>query len=358
MSNFLKGIQKKLGNSNASIVSDGIVGDLSGFIDTGSFLLNAVISGSMFKGFPDNKVSMLAGPSGVGKSFILLTTIARFLQKYSKATVVFFESESAQRKEIMEGFGIDVTRVLFVPITTVQELRTQSLQVLEEYEKVPDKERMESKLLLCLDSLGNLSTAKEMEDASSGKEVQDMTRAKLIKSTFRVITLKLGVLGVPFLCTNHIYMSQGSMYPQAVTGGGAGPLYSASSIIMLSKRKEKEGTDFVGNIVHCKMEKSRHTKEGSTIDILINFTTGLSQYYGLLEMAVEFGIVKALGTRYEFPDGSKVFKKEVYRNPLKYFIPEFMELLDTRLQNKFLYGSVLSNTEELDILEEVEEELI
>lgn len=230
MSAFLKSIQKKIGNSNSSIVSDGIVGDLSGFIDTGSLLLNAAASGSMFKGFPDNKISMLAGPAGVGKSFILLTMIARFLQKYPKATTIFFESESAQRKEIMENFGIDCTRVLFVPITTVQELRTQSLQILEEYEKVPEKERLEAKLFLCLDSLGNLSTSKEMEDASSGKEVQDMTRAKLIKSTFRVITLKLGVLGVPFICTNHIYMSQGSMYPQAVTGGGC--LLEGNQIIM------------------------------------------------------------------------------------------------------------------------------
>jgi len=358
MSSFLKNVQKKLGNSNSSIVSDGIVGDFSGFIDSGSFLLNAVVSGSMYKGFPDNKISMLAGPAGVGKSFILLTMISRFLQKYSKATVVFFESESAQRKDVMESFGIDCTRVLFVPITTVQELRSQALQVLEEYEKIPEKERVEAKLFLCLDSLGNLSTAKEMEDASSGKEVQDMTRAKLIKSTFRVVTLKLGVLGVPFICTNHIYMSQGSMYSQAQTGGGTGPVYNSSSIVMLSKRKEKDGTDFIGNVVHCKMEKSRNTKEGSSIDILINFSTGLSQYYGLLDFAVEFGMVKALGTRYEFPSGEKVFKKEIYKNPMKYFVPELLELIDEKLQNKFLYGSVKNNLEDDEevLSEEAEEE--
>lgn len=485
MSAFLKSIQKKIGNSNSSIVSDGIVGDLSGFIDTGSLLLNAAASGSMFKGFPDNKISSLAGPAGVGKSFILLTMIARFLKKYPKATTVFFESESAQRKDIMEGFGIDVSRVLFVPITTVQELRSQALQVLEEYEKIPEKDRIEAKLFLCLDSLGNLSTIKEMEDASSGKEVQDMTRAKLIKSTFRVITLKLGVLGVPFICTNHIYMSQGSMYPQAQTGGGcllagsqiimgdgsfknieeikvgdevltetnkakviktwdetnlekpnpicyrvyfddetfvecsedhkfrkngiwtkitdlyngdelntifnfnktitkienighnfvydievedahhyvlsnsllshnSGPSYNSSTIVILSKRKEKDGTDFIGNLVHCKMEKSRFTKEGTTVDILINFSSGLSQYHGVLDFAVEFGMVKALGTRYEFPSGEKVFKKEIYKNPEKYFVPELLELIDEKLQNKFLYGSIKLNMADGDVSEEDE----
>lgn len=343
MSSFLKSLQKKIGNKNASIVSDGIVGDLSGFIDTGSFLLNAAVSGSMFKGFPDNKVAMLAGPAGVGKSFILLTMISRFLQKYPKGTVIFFESESAQRQDTMESFGIDTSRVLFVPITTVQELRGQCLQILEEYEKVPPKERIENKMFMCLDSLGNLSTSKEMSDSVEGKETQDMTRAKLIKSTFRVLTLKLGVLGVPFIVTNHIYMSQ-SLYPQAITGGGSGGQYLSSTICMLSKRKEKEGTDFVGNVVHCKMDKSRFTKEGSTIDILINFSTGLSLYHGILDEMVSAGLVKSTGTRFEFPGSdAKIFRKEVNRNPEKYFSQELMEKLDVVLAKKFLYGSVLSS---------------
>jgi RecA/RadA recombinase len=363
MSSFLKSLQKKIGNKNASIVSDGIVGDLSGFIDTGSFLLNVAVSGSMFKGFPDNKISSLAGPPGVGKSFILLTMISRFLQKYPKGTAVFFESESAQRQDTMEGFGIDTSRVLFVPVTTVQELRGQALQILEEYEKILPKERMENKMFLCLDSLGNLSTSKEMGDSVEGKETQDMTRAKLIKSAFRVLTLKLGVLGVPFVVTNHIYMSQG-LYPQAVVGGGTGSLYNSSTICMLSKRKEKEGTDFVGNVVHCKMDKSRFTKEGSTVDILINFSTGLSLYHGILDEMVSAGLVKSTGTRFEFPGSdTKVFRKEVNRNPEKYFSQELMEKLDVVLAKKFLYGSVLSSQgieleeEDVDIVEE-EDDLI
>ena len=228
-SSFLKSVQKKISNPNSSIVADGIVGDLSGFIDTGSLLLNAVVSGSMFKGIPDNKVSMFGGPEGVGKSFLLLTMISKFLKRYPLGSVVFFESESAQRKDVMIDFEIDVSRVLFVPVTTVQEIRNQALQVLEEYEKIPEKDRKEQRLFLCLDSLGNLSTSKEMEDSSSGKETQDMTRAKLIKSTFRVLTLKLGVLGVPFVVTNHTYLSQ-SLYPVTITGGGC--LIEGTKIIM------------------------------------------------------------------------------------------------------------------------------
>lgn len=134
----------------------------------------------------------------------------------------------------------------------------------------------------------------------------------------------------------------------------SGPMYSASSVVILSKRKEKDGTDFIGNVVHCKMEKSRHTKEGTTVDILINFSTGLSQYYGVLDFAVEFGIVKALGTRYEFPTGEKVFKKEIYKNPEKYFVPELLELIDEKIQNKFLYGSIKLNMNETDDSEEDE----
>ena len=355
---FLKNIQKKLGNPNASIVSEGIVGDLSGFIDTGSLLLNAVVSGSMYKGIPDNKVSLFCGPQGVGKSFLLLTMISQFLIKYPKATVIFFESESAQRKELMEQFGVDITRVLFVPITTVQELRTQALQSLEEYEKTFSvKERNENKLFLCLDSLGNLSTSKETEDSMAGKETQDMTRAKLIKSTFRVLTLKLGILGVPFVSTNHIYMSQ-SLFPTAISSGGSGALYNSSMVCFLSKSKEKEGTEFVGNIIHCKLDKSRFTKEGSKVDISINFSRGLDRYYGILDYLVKYNLVQSIGNKFLFPhlENTKVFRKAVVKDPEKYFTLELLKQLDVCLGKEFLYGTVLDNQQDNQLDEDSETE--
>lgn len=353
---FLKNLHKKLGNPNGSIVADGIVGDLSGFIDTGSLLLNAEVSGSMFKGLPDNKISMFCGPQGVGKSFILLTIISQFLSKYPKANVIFFESESAQRTELMEKFGVDTSRVYFAPITTVQELRTQALQTLEEYEKTfSAKERLENKLFLCLDSLGNLSTSKETEDSVAGKETQDMTRAKLIKSTFRVLTLKLGILGVPFICTNHIYMSQ-SLFPTAISAGGSGALYNASLICFLSKRKEKDGTAFVGNVIHCNLDKSRFTKEGSKIDIYINFSRGLDRYYGLLDYGVKYGMIQSIGNKFQFPGmETKAFRKEIMNHPETYFTDDFLNLLDPALAKEFLYGSVFDNQSEEDSEVDIEE---
>jgi len=476
MSSFLKSVIKRIDNKNATIADSGIYSDVTGFINTGTLLLNALFSGSMFKGIPDNKITMVAGPEGVGKSFMLLSIISSFLKEYPEGNAVIFESESAIQSKTLTDFNIDAERVLFVPVSTVQEFRSQSLQILDEYEKLPEAQRKKERMFICLDSLGNLSTSKEMEDSLAGKETMDMTRAKLIKSVFRTISIRLGLLKVPFFCTNHIYMSQ-SLFPSAIASGGclmvgeklrmfdgtlipieevkvgyqvatqagsgtvakvwtpetlddgfpqcyrlffideektlsvvncsekhkflldenwvpakdvqiedklttkdgtievfhkfdlgfnkvydievfpdsnyilenglichnSGTKYAASTIVFLSKKKEKEGTLHAGNIVHCKLDKSRFTKEGSQVDLLINFSKGLDPFWGVLDMMIEAGLVKQSGTRYEFPSGEKVFRKVVNANPETYFTPELLNKLDEFLGKKFLYGCVLDN---------------
>jgi RecA/RadA recombinase len=194
-------------------------------------------------------------------------------------------------------------------------------------------------MMFVLDSLGMLSTTKEMEDTAAGKETRDMTRSQIVKSAFRVLTLKLGQAGVPMIMTNHTYDVIGSMFPQKEMGGGSGLKYAASSIVYLSKRKEKEGTEVVGNIIHCKNYKSRLTKENAMIDVKLTYKKGLDRHYGLLELGEEAGIFKKVSTRYEMPDGTKVFGKTINDEPEKYFTKEVLDKIDEHTKRKFSYGT-------------------
>jgi RecA/RadA recombinase len=324
-------------NEYASVASDGIIaGDFDGFLDSGSYSLNALLSGSIYGGFPLGKVSALVGASRMGKSFFVLTTMKEFLTKDPKSIVILFESESALSKSMLENFGIDTKRVMVIPVETVERFRHQCLSLLIKYGEQPESERR--KMLIVLDSLGMLSTEKEMGDITEGKDTKDMTRAQIIKAAFRVLTLKLGKLGVPFLLTNHSYQTMG-MFAQTVQGGGSGPEYAASTIVFLSKKKDKVGTDVVGNIIHCRLGKGRLTKENSMIDTSINYETGLNRWHGLLELAVEAGIWKKSGTRIEIDTGDLVFAKAIMNDVDKYFTSDILSKIDSYCKQKFLYGN-------------------
>ena len=335
MTNFLKNVIKETGNEFGTIAADGLTtADVSGYVDTGSHIFNALVSGSIYRGIPQNKITAIAGESATGKTFFVLGVCKTFLEDNSDGNVIFFESESAITKDMIEDRGIDSSRMVILPVTTVQEFRYQSLAVLDAYEKDDEQKP----LLICLDSLGMLSTTKEIEDTEAGKETRDMTRAQIVKATFRVLTLKLGKLGVPLILTNHTYDVVGSMFPQKEMGGGSGLKYASSQNIYLSKKKEKDGTEVVGNIIHCKTYKSRLTKENQQVDVRLSYTKGLDRYYGLLELAIEAGIFQAVSTRIELPDGTKTFGKTINNDPEKYYTEEVMEKLDAFALKKFSYG--------------------
>ena len=336
MSDFLKDIIKETGNEYASLVSDGASGDVDSFIDTGSYIFNALLGGSIHRGLPSNKITAIAGESATGKTFFVLGMCKHFLDKNPDGGVIFFESESAITKEIIEERGIDSTRMVVMPVTTVQEFRHQALTVLEKYSQQDAKEK--KPLLLVLDSLGMLSTTKEIEDTQDGKETKDMTRAQIVKAAFRVLTLKLGKAKVPLIITNHTYDVIGSMFPQKEMGGGSGLKYAASSIVYLSKRKEKDGTEIIGNIIHCKNYKSRLTKENKVVDVRLTYSKGLDRYYGLLDLALKHNIFKQVSTRIELPDGTKTFGKTINNDPKKYFTKEILEQLDGVCSKEFKYG--------------------
>lgn len=363
---FLKTIIKISGNEYASIAEDGIAaGDIAGFIDTGAYSLNALLSGSIYGGMPSNKITALAGEPSTGKTFIAIGTIKAFLDANPEARVACFFTESDVSKKILEDRGVDTSRVGIFPVDTVESFRTQLMRTLVAYQEIKEKER--PPFLCVLDSLGMLSTIKEMTDIESGSEKKDMTRAALAKGAFRALTLKLGQVRVPLLITNHIYDVVGSYIPMKKMGGGSGPVYSASQIVFLTKKRAKEGNktdgDHIGSIITCILDKSRFTIERKKVEILLRFDTGLSRYYGLLDLAERFGIVEKKNSAtdarkkvWAFPNGTEApSEKEIYDHPKTYFTKDVLDLIDLKCQDEFLYGK--SNLTNIELSDETIEEV-
>ena len=337
MTNFFNNFVEDLKDEDTTLAADGkSASEFSGTIDTGSYLLNALLSGSIHGGIPNNKITAFAGESATGKTFFVMGIVKSFLEANPEAGCLYFESESAITKQMVIDRGIDPSRMVIIPVTTVQEFRTQAIKVLDKV--LAEKEQERRPMMMCLDSLGMLSTTKEVEDTDAGKETRDMSRSQILKATFRVLTLKLGKAKVPMVVTNHTYDVIGSMFPQKEMGGGSGLKYAASSIVYLSKRKEKDGTEIIGNIIHCKNYKSRLTKENKVVDVRLTYSKGLDRYYGLLDLALKHNIFKQVSTRIELPDGTKTFGKTINNDPTKYFTKEILEQLDGVCSKEFKYG--------------------
>jgi len=338
MSSFLNNVVSEIGNEYAGVVSDGIAaGDIASYIDSGSYIFNALLSGSIYGGLPSNKITALAGESSTGKTFFALSIVRHFLDTDPDAGVIYFESESAISREMIESRNIDSKRMVIVPVTTVQEFRTQSLKILEKYMEQKLDER--KPLMFVLDSLGMLSTTKEIEDSEAGKETRDMTRAQVVKAIFRVLTLKLGKANVPMIVTNHTYDVVGAYVPTKEMGGGSGLKYAASTIVFLSKSKEKDGTEVVGNIIKCEAKKSRLTKENSKVATRLYYDErGLDRYFGLLELGEKYGVFTRKGNRVVVGESS-VYPSVILADPEKYFTPEVMQALDECAQKEYGYGS-------------------
>jgi RecA/RadA recombinase len=336
--NFLKQIVKESGNKFASIVEDGIEGaDVAGFVDTGSYAFNALLSGSLYGGVADNKIIALAGESATGKTYFTLGIVAQFLKNNPEGMVLYFDSEQAVTSDMFEGRGVDAKRVAVFPVATIEEFKTQCVNIVDKILEMDESER--KPMMIVLDSLGMLSTEKEVNDSAEGKNVRDMTRSQGVKATFRVLTMKLGKARIPLVMTNHTYDVIGAYVPTKEMGGGSGLKYAASTIVYLSKKKDKNADgDVVGNIIHCKLYKSRLTKENQQVDVQLNYDTGLNRYYGLVEIAINHGIFKKVSTRIELPDGTTAFEKNINENPEKYFTDEVMKRLEEAVAKEFKYG--------------------
>ncbi len=351
MTDLFNSLLKETGNEYAGIADDGVeAGDVTGFIGTGSYSLNALLSGSVYGGLPANKVTALAGEPSTGKTFYAINIVRQFLRDNDNGFVFYFESESAISKQMLADRGVDTKRVAVVPVATIQEFRTQAVKILDKY--IEDKEKKDRPpMLFVLDSLGNLSTDKEMQDIADGKDTRDMTRAQLVRGAFRVLTLKLGKAKVPLIVTNHVYDVVGSYVPTKKMGGGSGLEYAASTILFLSKKKDKDKDNQVtGAIITANLKKARLTIENKKVETLLDYTDGLDPYYGLVDLAEKFGIIKKVSTRYELPNGTKVFESAILKEPEKYFTSDILDQIDSACKDEFLYGksNVMADAEEAE----------
>ena len=332
---FLKDIVKEIGDDFTKLASD--IDETESYVDTGSYVFNALVSGSIFGGVSGNKITAIAGESSTGKTFFSLAVVKNFLDSNPDGYCLYFDTEAAVNKPLLESRGIDLTRFVVVNVVTIEEFRNKALKAIDIYSKSPVEER--KPCMFVLDSFGMLSTSKEINDVLNDKEVRDMTKSQLIKGTFRMLTLKLGQANVPLIVTNHTYDVIGAYVPTKEMGGGSGLKYAASSIIYLSKKKEKDGTEVIGNLIKAKTHKSRISKENKDVTIRLYYDErGLDRYYGLLELGEIGGLWKNVAGRYEI-DGKKIYAKEILKTPEKYFTEEVMQKLDEIAHQEFSYGS-------------------
>ena len=332
---FIKDLIKDVGSEYASLAQD--IEEDESFVSTGSYIFNALVSGSIHGGISGNKITAIAGESSTGKTFFALAVVKHFLDTHPDAICVYYDTESAITKNLLSERSIDTSRVVVMNVVTIEEFRTKALQCVDKYQQLPDKDKVP--MMFVLDSLGMLSTEKEIGDALADKNVRDMTKSQLVKGAFRMLTLKLGQANVPLIVTNHTYDVIGAYVPTKEMGGGSGLKYAASTIIYLSKKKEKDGKEIIGNLIKAKTAKSRLSKENQEVTVRLYYDErGLDAYYGLLELGELGGLWKNVAGRYEI-DGKKVYAKEIYKNPEKYFTPEVLEKLDEVAKKTFSYGS-------------------
>ena len=327
-------LAKEAKNDYAQLVSN--TSSDQGFIGTGSYILNAQLSGSIYGGIPNNRVTAIAGEQATGKTFYAIGIANTFLNDHLDGAVFYFDSEAAATPDLFRDRGLDPGRVWHFPIDTIEEFRTQMIRILDNLLKTPEKDR--KPLLIILDSLGMLASQKELQDAMDDKQVRDMTKSQTIKSVFRIITSKLGKLKIPMIVTNHTYKTMNPYGDPTDMGGGSGLKYAASTIITLTKSKEKDSSkEIIGNIIKVKTYKSRLTKENTQIATRLFFDSrGLDQYYGLLELGEKYGIFIRKGNRILIGESS-VYPSAILSDPNKYFTKEVMQALDEAASKEFKY---------------------
>lgn len=354
-------LNAELANLNplGSVMEHSNFSEVTEWIDTGNYHLNACVSGSLLGGWPNNRSCSVAGPSGTGKTFLVLNSVARAVEM--GYNVVYYDSEAAVDREQMVKFGIDVSKVNYQPVNTVQEFRTSVTTLTHKMQEVKRNGGEIPKIMIILDSAGNLATQKEIDDAVSGSEKSDMTRSKILKSIFRIIMTPLADLKIPFIFTNHTYMTQDFISRQ-VAGGGTGPEYAASIVLFLTKAQLKEGAEKTGIIVTAKPNKNRFAKP-HPIKFHLHYTKGMNPYVGL-ENYVSWetcGITKGV-----IEKGQKI-PKATARNWIcehldetvpnseffteKVFTREVLERINEHIQPLFNYNTEVETVDVDEILE-------
>jgi RecA/RadA recombinase len=245
-------------------------------------IINVALSGQLDGGLTPG-LTMWAGPSKHFKTAFSLLMAKSYLEKYEDAALLFYDSEFGTPQSYFDSFGIDTDRVLHTPLTDIEQLKSDIMQQITQVER-------NDHLIIVIDSIGNLASKKEVDDALEGKTVADMTRAKAVKSLFRMVTPHLSIKDIPMIVVNHTYKEIG-MFPKDIVGGGTGSYYSADNIFIIGRQQEKEGTEVVGYNFIINVEKSRYVKEKSKIPVTVKHDGGISRWSGLLDIALESGHV-------------------------------------------------------------------
>jgi RecA/RadA recombinase len=245
-------------------------------------MVNVALSGRLDGGLAPGLL-VLAGPSKHFKSAFALVMAAAFLKKHEDAVMLFYDSEFGTPQAYFESFGVDMDRVVHTPVTNAEELKFDITQQLDKIEK-------DDKVVIVIDSIGNLASKKEVEDALDGKSVADMSRAKALKSLFRIVTPHLNLKDIPLIAVNHTYKEIG-LFPKDIVGGGTGIYYSADTIWIIGRQQDKVGTEIQGYHFVINIEKSRHVKEKSKIPITVSWEGGIKTWSGLMEVAEKGGYI-------------------------------------------------------------------
>jgi len=362
MSSELKNIFSALDkiNPDATMLSENTLSVVKDWIDTGSYALNAICSGSLHKGIPMGRITGLAGPSGCGKTLLLLKIMAN-AQKKGMIPVIW-DSEAAADRTTAINLGCDAEKIKYCPVETIEDCRNQMVAFLD---KVIETPSLHGKFIIGLDSLGNLASIKEIEDAQAGKNASDMgLRAKVIKSMMRTLTFKCAKANVPLVFNNHIYADPASMFPSLVKNqaGGSGPVYLASLLVQMGVRTEKAESKEDDNLLPIANKVNGVTLSAMTVknrfvppflktELYVNFLSGISKYNGLKDLAIAFGVIEQNGPTYAF-QGEKIGYASKWEND-NAFWEKCIPILEAKLNEKLRYNQQqITETVEVETTQE------
>lgn len=278
----------------SSVLTESKIYNRKDMITTSVPMVNVALSGRIDGGLTPG-LTIMAGPSKHFKSAFSLLMAGAYMKQYPESVLLFYDSEFGTPKSYFDAFNIDMDRVIHTPITDIEKLKFDIVKQLEEIGR-------DDKVVIVIDSVGNLASKKETDDALEGKSVADMSRAKALKSLFRMVTPHLTLKDIPLIVVNHTYKEM-AMYPRDIVSGGTGIYYSADTIWILGRQQEKDGKDITGYNFVINVEKSRYVKEKSKIPITVSYEGGIKKWSGLLDLALEGGyIAKPTAQSYQFVD--------------------------------------------------------
>jgi RecA/RadA recombinase len=300
MNALLDKLKKNTTIKETNVLSESKLFSTKDLIQTSVPALNVALSGKLDGGLTPG-LTIFAGPSKHFKTAFAMMLVKSFLDKYDDGIVLFYDSEFGAPQSYFENFGIDTGKVVHTPITDIEQLKHDIMKQVNELER-------KDRVMIVVDSVGNLASKKEVDDALDGKSVADMTRAKQMKSLFRMITPHLTIKDIPMVVVNHTYMEIG-MFPKAIVSGGTGIYYSADNIFIIGRQQEKQGTEVVGYNFIINVEKSRYVREKSKIPIEVTFEGGISKWSGLLDIALESGhVIKPSNGWYQIATEEKKYR--------------------------------------------------